>query len=135
MAYAQWVVIVLKNRSNQSIKIKNVKLDWGKFYVDDNKDEEIPTSEIEDRIILPSKTYQINSCGRENASSGTEGSFDLVDHSGQIIRSFYWDCPWGSKRNTWRVTNPDQNWLVDSSGANLDSGALGTITVQIVYVG
>lgn len=34
MAYAQWVVIILKNRSNQSIKIKNVKLGWGKFYAD-----------------------------------------------------------------------------------------------------
>jgi hypothetical protein len=31
--------------------------------------------------------------------------------------------------------DPNEDWLVDSYGANLYGGALGTITAQVVYVG
>ena len=46
-----------------------------------------------------------------------------------VIRKFYWDCPWGSKRNAWDVTGSNESWIVSDNGANLDSGALGNITV------
>jgi hypothetical protein len=124
MAYAQWVIILLKNRSQKSIKIKNVKIDWGKFHKDGkhflstaklriyqfamrltgDKDSEISSGTIEGKTIDPGKSYQINSCGRSDAASGTEGSFNLVDDSGHVIRNLYWDCPWGSKTNYWKIT-------------------------------
>jgi len=134
MGYNQWIVIVLINRSHQPIEIKNVNLSWGKFYKDDDKDKEIPMTEIEGHIIPPKGTYQINSCGRLDLPSGTEGSFDLVDESGQIIRSFNWNCPWMGSTNQWDVTNPNEDWSVESSGANLGGGALGKITVEVVRV-
>ncbi|OCH86914.1 pleurotolysin A [Obba rivulosa] len=132
MAYAQWVVIVLKNVSPQgTLVIKNLNLMWGKFHKDGDKDTEIATKDIEGTKILPGAEYTINSCGRSDASSGTEGKFDLYEEGGALVRSFYWDCPWGSKTNTWTISNANTQWMVDSQGANLNSGALGTITVRL----
>jgi Aegerolysin len=70
----------------------------------DNKDEEIPISDIEDKKIDGGKEFRINSCGRENAPSGTEGNFDIYEDGGDEVRHFYWDCPWGGKTNTWTIT-------------------------------
>jgi hypothetical protein len=70
----------------------------------DNKDAEIPKSDIENHKINPGDEFQINSCGRSDASSGTEGDFDIYEDGGTKVRHFYWNCPWGSKTNTWRVT-------------------------------
>ena len=90
-------------------------------------------SDIEGQAIAPQNTFRINSCGRENASSGTEGSFNLIDTSnGKVIRNVYWECPWGSKTNTFRVTIDNDDWLVEDKGANRDSGALGTVDVTSV---
>ncbi|OCH84840.1 pleurotolysin A [Obba rivulosa] len=136
MAYAQWVVIVLKNVSPQgTLVIKNLNLMWGKFHKDGDKDAEIPTKDIEGTKILPGAEYTINSCGRSDASSGTEGKFDLYEEGGALVRSFYWDCPWGSKTNTWTISNANAQWMVDSQGANLNSGALGTITHEYLWRG
>jgi len=104
------------------------------YHVDD-KDDEIPASDIEGKVILAGESYRVNSCGRANASSGTEGSFDLVDQNGTAIRDLYWNCPWGKKTNVWRVTGGNVKWLLESNGANLNSGALGTITVTVVKLG
>ncbi|OYY23501.1 MAG: hypothetical protein B7Y65_03535 [Azorhizobium sp. 35-67-15] len=49
--------------------------------------------------MLKKIVYERGARGRENASSGTEGSFDLYD--GEMnIGNYYWDCPWGRKTNT-----------------------------------
>ncbi|KAI0267255.1 aegerolysin type hemolysin [Russula aff. rugulosa BPL654] len=130
-AYAQWVVINITNSSSKTVTIKNVSLHWGKFYKDDNKDAEIPKSDIENHKIDPGDEFEINSCGRSDASSGTEGDFDIYEDGGTRVRHFYWDCPWGSKTNTWRVTDNNAKWIVESQGANLDSGALGNIKVEL----
>ncbi|RPD54664.1 Aegerolysin aa-Pri1 [Lentinus tigrinus ALCF2SS1-6] len=133
-AYAQWVTMVLKNSGSQDIKVKNMNVSWGKLYADGNKDNEISPSTYNDYVVHPGEEVRINGCGRENASSGTTGEFDVLDPtaSNKVIRHFYWDCPWGSKANTWTVSNINSKWMVESSGANLDSGALGTITVEFL---
>ena len=128
-AYAQWVVIEIINSSKEPVVIKNLSTKWGKFYRDsksphspvssasvvdilnldhntciDDKDEEVEASTIENTKILSKKRYRVNSCGRKDASSGTEGSFDLEEEGGEKVRHFYWDCPWGKKTNTWTVS-------------------------------
>jgi len=130
-AYAQWVVINISNSSKRAVVIKNVHLPWGKFYKGDNKDAEIPIGDIENKTIEPHKKFRISSCGREGAPSGTEGEFDIYDGDDKV-RHFYWNCPWGSKTNTWSITDRNSKWVVDSAGGNLDSGALGTITVELL---
>ncbi|EEB93043.1 hypothetical protein MPER_08358, partial [Moniliophthora perniciosa FA553] len=103
MAYAQWVVIVLHNVGNSPMKVKNISVSWGKFHADNDKDKEIGADAYEGKVIEPDEKLQINSCGRSDSASGTEGSFDLVDvnDGNKAIRHFYWSCPWGSKSNTW----------------------------------
>lgn len=86
-------------------------------------------------VIKPGGSYTVYSCGRQNASSGTEGSFDLVDgDSGQFVRSFYWDCPWGKKRNKAEVIGANPAWIVQPHRFNLDSGALGNGRLTCVYI-
>ncbi|KAI0714064.1 pleurotolysin A [Cerioporus squamosus] len=128
-AYAQWVILLMVNSGSKAIKIKNMNVSWGKLHADGDKDKEISQSTYENYIINPGEQLQINACGRENSPSGTTGDFDVVDPSAsdKTIRHFYWDCPWGSKRNTWTISESNSNWMVESNGANLDSGALGTI--------
>jgi hypothetical protein len=75
------------NWSSKTVVVKNVHLHWGKFYKDskspkasacvvvpvvyldlnacilDDRDSEIPISDIENTEILPGKKYKINSRG------------------------------------------------------------------------
>jgi len=132
-AYAQWVVIVLNNLSTETITIKNVVLSYGKFHEAGSKDNEIDKNDVQGVKIVPRGTFSIYSCGRSDSPSGTEGSFDLVDNStNQLIRNIYWDCPWGSSRNTFNITGVNGDWIVEGNGANLESGALGNVTVKAV---
>ena len=70
----------------------------------DDKNAEIPKSDIENHKIGPDEVFQINACGRSDAAVGTAGGYDIYEDGGPKVRHFYWDCPWGSKTNTWRVT-------------------------------
>ncbi|WP_083339094.1 aegerolysin family protein [Chromobacterium sphagni] len=133
MAYAQWVAITIVP-DNYTVTIKNVAHSWGKFYAEGNKDEEIPASQIEGQVITEDDTYTIYACGRENASSGTEGSFDIYDGSTKV-GTYTWDCPWGSKENSSNFSPagaqpPYNRYITEPSGANLDSGALGNVTLE-----
>lgn len=129
MAYAQWVAISI-TAQNLNVTIKNVALDAGKFYANGNKDKEIPKSDIEGHIINVGETYKINSCGRSDAAEGTEGAFDIYD-SDIKIGKYSWDCPWGSKTNKSDWHSYSSSYTVDVEGGNLDSGALGDITIKI----
>ncbi|KAM0227517.1 hypothetical protein ACHAP5_012168 [Fusarium lateritium] len=131
MAYAQWVYILIQSKiASGEISIKNVNLNWGKFFNYNNKDDEISTDEIKKITIGSNKSAGIASCGRSDASSGTEGSLDLYDGDVKICH-IYWSCPWGSKTNTFTVDAVDDNYIVQQTGANLDSGALGNVTVKV----
>ncbi|CAJ0552499.1 Ff.00g005770.m01.CDS01 [Fusarium sp. VM40] len=131
MAYAQWVYILIQAKlASGEISVKNVNLNWGKFFKYNNKDDEISTDEIKKIVIATNKSAGIASCGRSDASSGTEGSLDLYDGDVKICH-IYWSCPWGSKTNTFTVNDVDDNYIVQQTGANLDSGALGNVTVKV----
>ncbi|KAG5660805.1 hypothetical protein KAF25_002448 [Fusarium avenaceum] len=131
MAYAQWVYILIQAKlSSGEISIKNVNLNWGKFFKYNNKDDEISTDEIKKIVIASNKSAGIASCGRSDASSGTECNLDLYDGDVKICH-IYWNCPWGSKTNTFTVNDVDDNYIVQQTGANLDSGALGNVTVKV----
>lgn len=157
-AYAQWVSIEVVNYGPLPIQVKGVYTLWGKLYINGqperhspsvlrvltylaystgDKDAEVRPSHFENRIINPNGSLTIAACGRAHSPSGTEGGFNLVNPNGNdaIIRSIYWDCPWGSKTNTWRVTGSLSGWEVFDRGANLNSGALGNITVETVFRG
>jgi hypothetical protein len=157
-AYAEWVAINLHfrkgNGDGDSLVVKNVKLAWGKFYKDGSlqycmlsvkfsdawlcfkdKDHEIPVSDVEGHIIKEGETFVIESCGRSDASSGTEGEFDLVSRNkGTTIGHVYWNCPWGSKRNDFTVNSKADGWNVGlDSAPDTDGGALGKVDVSIVH--
>ncbi|KIJ46808.1 hypothetical protein M422DRAFT_164791 [Sphaerobolus stellatus SS14] len=137
MAYAQWVIIIIHNVGAKPLKLKNLKASWGKLHADGDKDKEVPASNYEGKVIGPDEKLQINACGRSDAAEGTTGDFDLVDPSNgdKTIRHFYWDCPWGKKTNTWTVSGSNSKWMVEYQGQNLDSGALGTISVDTMAKG
>uniref|UniRef100_UPI0040535BE3 Ostreolysin A6 n=1 Tax=Pleurotus ostreatus TaxID=5322 RepID=UPI0040535BE3 len=137
MAYAQWVIIIIHNVGSQDVKIKNLKASWGKLHADGDKDAEVSASNYEGKIVKPDEKLQINASGRSDAAEGTTGTFDLVDPADgdKQVRHFYWDSPWGSKTNTWTVSGSNTKWMIEYSGQNLDSGALGTITVDTLKKG
>jgi hypothetical protein len=131
MAYAQWVTISIYP-SNYRATLKNVSHSWGKFYRD-KKDDEIAPGDIEGHVIESGQSYTISACGRSDASSGTEGSFDIYDGNVKV-GTYTWDCPWGSKDNSsqWNPSGPNpplNNYNTQQTGANLYSGALGDITI------
>lgn len=140
MAYAQWVTITIY-ATNFAATLKNVAHSWGKFYdskqvgiAGGNKDNEYQPSDIEGKVINAGSAFSINACGRSDAAAGTEGSFDLYDGATHV-GTYTWDCPWGSKTNssTWTAAGappPLNKYITAQSGANLDSGALGTVTIQ-----
>jgi len=132
MAYAQWVEITVKP-ANCSVVLKNLVHNWGKFYIG-SKDNEVPADRLENKVIRPGDAFTFGACGRENASSGTEGSFDVYDDA-RHVGTYYWDCPWGSKTNTSTWTPGSDAFIGQQTGANLNSGALGNVLIKIAYLG
>ncbi|ENM5913050.1 aegerolysin family protein [Vibrio mimicus] len=144
MAYAQWVTITIY-ATNYDVTLKNVSHSWGKFYdskqigvAGGSKDNEYEPSAIEGKVIERGSSFSINACGRSDAASGTEGSFELYDGSTQV-GTYSWDCPWGSKSNasTWSPAGPQpplNKYITSQTGANLDSGALGTVIIQTTKI-
>lgn len=56
----------------------------GKFYENDNKDNEISADEI-NKIAIPSEsTTDISTCGRSVAASETEGTLNLHENETKI---------------------------------------------------
>ncbi|KAI9897941.1 hypothetical protein N3K66_006301 [Trichothecium roseum] len=135
MAYAQWVLMIIQNKiGSGQLTVKNLKIEWGKFHQPGNKDAEISVNDAQSQVATPSKDAQIASCGRSDASSGTEGSYDIYDGDTKVCH-IYWSCPWGSKTNTFTVSDIDNAYVVQATGATLDSGALGNVTIKIVKMG
>jgi hypothetical protein len=131
MAYAQWVTITITSRGT-TLSIRNATLKYGKFHQTGNKDAEISADDINKITIKSNSKAVINSCGREHSPSGTEGSFEIFD--GEVkVGEYYWDCPWGSKKNTSIFTpSGSEDYVTQVTGGNLDSGALGNISIKCV---
>lgn len=96
MAYAQWIAVHIEvSPVLDKIGIRNAYTSWGKFYNYPDKDQEVPPQYVSDIDATTDRPVWIASCGRENASSGTQGSFDCY-HENKKIGTFRWDCPWAS---------------------------------------
>ncbi|MGL5699337.1 MAG: aegerolysin family protein, partial [Kluyvera sp.] len=111
-------------------------IDCGKFYKQGNKGQELSKNDINNLVINRTTTSDeasICSCGRSDAAMGTEGSFVLYDGAEKIGR-FYWDCPWGKKTNKKEFTSASDKYIVQTEGGNVDSGALGNITLKIAKI-
>ena len=129
MAYAQWVSVTVQVIGFTGV-IKNAVHQWGKFYESGNKDNEISPSDIDGTTIASGSSFTINACGREDAASGTEGSFDVYDGDTHV-GTYSWDCPWGSKTNSSTWSPGSDSYVGQVTGANLDSGALGNVSLKI----
>lgn len=129
MAYAQWIEIKIVSEG-MTLKVKNAGLSWGKFYKQGDKNDEISTDNINKIEVGSGKSAWICSCGRSDASSGTEGQFDLYDGDTKV-GNFKWNCPWGKKSNTfsWSQDASKDSYYTDQEGGNKDSGAIGTVTI------
>ncbi|ADB42080.1 aegerolysin family protein [Spirosoma linguale] len=132
MAYSEWVEIRIYSE-NMEIKIKNIKLNWGKFYEGPNQDIEITAPVLSDAVIKSGEKYTVWSCGRDGASSGTEGSFELYDGDTQVAR-FGWICPWSGANSCSLIPGEQENKLYKTARqwSGLTSGPLGTITLSCV---
>ncbi|MBJ7221258.1 MULTISPECIES: aegerolysin family protein [unclassified Brenneria] len=133
MAYAQWVEIKVY-AENMKLTVKNVSLEWGKFYRQGNKDDEISKNAIDGMSISSGNPGIICACGRSDASSGTEGSFELYNGN-DYVGKYYWDCPWGSKNNksVWSPTT-SVNYKTSIEGGSLNSGAIGNVYITCIKV-
>ncbi|KAF8644314.1 hypothetical protein AX16_008522 [Volvariella volvacea WC 439] len=110
MGYEDWVSFHIYNKGRGAVKIANVQKLYGKFYTDDNKDVEL--TGLEGDLIQAGADRRINSCGRENSPTGTEGSFQLVETTtGRVVTNISWDCPYTGE-NMLTVTNENNEWLV-----------------------
>ncbi|KAL0631329.1 hypothetical protein Q9L58_009808 [Maublancomyces gigas] len=132
MGYAQWIILnIFNNLQNQIIQIKDVELEYGRFHKVTDKDSEISTSEISAMKIFAGHTGSIASSGRVNSPTGTTGSIDLYYDKTKIC-TLYWDCPWGSRQNTFEVR--DQNsvsgYWCHPGHWNRD-GAIGNVEVKV----
>ncbi|MGH1517887.1 aegerolysin family protein [Chryseobacterium sp. JK1] len=132
MAYAQWIEVKIVSE-NMTLTVKNASLSWGKFYEQGNKDKEISTADINKITVESGKNASICSCGRSDASSGTEGSFELYNGDTKIGK-FNWDCPWGKKDNSfnWNQDASKDSYFSSREGGNTNSGAIGNVTITCI---
>jgi hypothetical protein len=96
----------------------------------DDKDKEIPASDIEGQEIAPHSTFIIKSSGLSDSPIGTEGSYELVDQSnGDVICTVVWNCPGGDQTNLFE-TRGKSAWLVGLEGP-APHGAIGETFVSM----
>ncbi|KAB8276851.1 Aegerolysin-domain-containing protein [Aspergillus minisclerotigenes] len=113
-AEAQWVHIrVVNPLSFDTLRVRNTWLGWGKFHKENNK-----SSDINKLRAAPGGSFNVFACDRAHSPSGTEGSFDV--HNGDVrVAYIYWDCPWSSKRNQFRVERiADDYWVETDVGTS-----------------
>jgi len=132
MGYNEWVSFVICNCTNNKITIKNANLLYGKWYNEVNKDFEIELEDINRIVINPGDRFKINCCGRFITITGCEGSFDLVEEDGTVIRHIYFNCPFFNKNNMLTIISERRNkYIVEHQGANFYGGALGNVEITV----
>lgn len=55
---------------------------------------------------------------------------DVYDGETKVC-TIYWSCPWGSKSNDFQIRDRNEDYGVSVGDWNNDSGALGTVEVDI----
>jgi len=96
----------------------------------DDKDKEIPASDIEGHEIGPRSTFLISSTGLADSPLGTEGSYEVVDQrNGEVIRTVVWNSPGGEEKNLFEVRGSAGLWIVGNLGP-APHGAIGEVFVS-----
>lgn len=108
----------------------------GKFVRAPNDfDNPIEASEVENEVATPGRggtPARVNACGKESASSGTEGTVDLYDGSTRIC-TVYWDCPWKQDPNKLKAQNTHPNYMVQVGDYNdTTHGTIGNAEIRVV---
>lgn len=86
---------------------------------------------MENKTVPSNQSVKINSCGREDAPSGTSGDFEIYDGETKIGK-IRWDCPWGGN-NHFAVDERDEGYRVNI-GSWSRQGAIGTVDVAVEKV-
>ncbi|KAH7905789.1 Aegerolysin family protein [Hygrophoropsis aurantiaca] len=136
-AYKQWVVLTITNSfRSRPILIQHASLSWGKFYQNGDKGAELTPEQIDQIVIPPGSEHSVSSCGRSDASSGTEGTIDVYDDETKVC-TLYWNCPWGSPTNNFEVRNVNKagGYIVSNGPWNVSGGALGNIAIEAAIRG
>lgn len=133
MSYSQNIQVTVTCVNTAVLKIQNAALAWGKFYSPDMSDE-IQPSVVDGYTPSPGNPVTVNSCGRDGAASGTQGSFTINDSNG-VIATYSWDCPWsGTNTNGLVVSNPA--YVVSLLPNPIPTGgAIGAVTLTVVSIG
>lgn len=128
--YKQWVKVAVKNKTGETITLKDFKKEWGRFFeYPNNFEKEVPPPEGQE--IKDNGTFYFASCGRENATSGTEWLFSIYGPDGEIAR-YHWDCPIIGT-NRFDLVRSSDDYIVQDKGFNRTSnGALGEGTITVV---
>ncbi|CAF1573660.1 unnamed protein product, partial [Didymodactylos carnosus] len=74
-----------------------------------------------------------SSSGRSWSASGTQGSVELWSQSVKI-GTFVWDCPWGSKTNSYDITDKGADYVISVDGGSRYGGAIGIVSITVAYV-
>ncbi|OJD26366.1 hypothetical protein ACJ73_02251 [Blastomyces percursus] len=112
MGYASWINLHLINGLEGPLAVQNSQLLHGKFYADDDKDEEITPDQVDEIVIPESGSGDVYSCGRQGAPAGTQGSFDLIDKDTQKICTITWSSPFGGGGNYISASDVDRHYRV-----------------------
>ncbi|WP_251861448.1 aegerolysin family protein [Clostridium sp. Marseille-Q2269] len=132
-AYKQWVKFHIK-AVNEELTIQNATLSWGKFYNPDNQNHEISAEDVNKTKISKNEIAIIESSGRKDSPSGTEGRFDICDKNKNKLFTIYWDCPW-SGSNKFSYTKFNDNFMIEIYPGNINSGgAIGNVNLNVARV-
>lgn len=98
-----------------------------------NKGSEIMPGDLNMKNVAPYKSYKIGACGRENAMSGCDGTFELWDKVANVpVAKIMYYSPHGSSYNQFRIDCTTKGWTASQTGAYFGRDApLGAITVTV----
>jgi hypothetical protein len=136
MAYGQRVAYHI-TPIGYSIVIQNAQCEWGRFYAwpDQDNDAEPDGQQIANGTPTPGV---VAATGRESASSGTQGSFEIADlETGTVVGTFTWNCPYTGS-NSWSYepsTDPAASQYVTQATGGSLTGPIGDIWVKSYKAG
>ncbi|QKX57673.1 uncharacterized protein TRUGW13939_04791 [Talaromyces rugulosus] len=129
----QYLNIKIQDKMRYDIRLENVKLRSGEFYVEGNKNDVLTTDDVGDGSIRHNNGIRhICACGENGSISGPQGSFDLVDDLRDVrICTLTWAATMEpGRRNSFVARNVDPRYNVDVGKWN-DSGIMGDVPVAV----
>ena len=132
MGYSQWLELKLDNKTSKPLYISDFYAHWGKLYASPDKNTEVNSNTWNGQTIAPGEARSFATCGRENASSGAEGDFNVSAGNDRICQIYY-SCPW-SGSNQLNARYIKDKWFVVVPQISI-SGSLGSVTITFLSIG